>query len=196
MNTGYTAIRKVIDWITALVLFVIFFPFFLLIIILYVLSGQHPVFFTQRRIGIHNRIFKLYKFRTLKNIDAPLQHRKFWLGNFLRYTSFDELPQVINILKGEMALVGPRPLPEEYLELFSEEQRKRHDVLPGITGLAQVSGRHALSWNEKFKFDIYYVSHISFVLDLTILVRTIILIFSFRKDVSLEEKKFTGKKDA
>jgi lipopolysaccharide/colanic/teichoic acid biosynthesis glycosyltransferase len=168
----------------------------LLIIFAYWITLEFPVFFRQRRIGKDEKIFTVYKFRTLKNSTLPLHHRTFWLGNILRFTSLDELPQLFNILKGEMSIVGPRPLPEEYLLLFSDEQRERHRVLPGVTGLAQVNGRHSLSWDAKFNYDIYYVRHISFILDCTILVKTIFLIFSFKKDTSLDESPFAGNNHA
>jgi len=196
MSSRYRTIKHLGDRLTAFILLVILLPVFAIIIVLYLVFGMTPVFFRQRRVGIDNRIFTLYKFRTLRNAGSTLQERTFWLGNFLRFTSLDELPQLVNILKGDMSFIGPRPLPEEYLPLFSDLQRKRHDVLPGITGLAQINGRHALAWNEKFAFDIYYVEHASFVLDFTILVRTIMLILSFKKDISLEEKPFTRDNNA
>src|SRR5205085_2704018 len=114
---------------------------------------------------------------------------------FMRYTSRDELPQLINILKGEMSLVGPRPLPVAYLVRFNETQRRRHLVMPGITGLAQVNGRNSITWEEKFDFDLYYVNNLSIVLDITIILKTIVLLLSFRKDSSLQEKEFTGNND-
>lgn len=192
MGKPYVSIKQVFERIVSVVLIILALPFFLIIALVYLILTESPIFFTQRRIGIHGRIFTLYKFRTLKNNTQPLSQRKFWFGNFLRATSLDELPQILNVLKGDMAFIGPRPLPEEYLSLFSDEQQKRHAVLPGITGLAQVNGRNSLAWEDKFKYDIYYVNNVSFILDFTILVKTTILIFSFRKDVSLEEKRFTG----
>ncbi len=137
--------------------------------------------------------FKLYKLRTLAtDASLPLPERKFWLGNFLRTTSLDELPQLWNVLLGEMSFIGPRPMPIEYGPLFSAAQMKRFDVLPGITGWAQVNGRHSISWHEKFALDNYYVKHISAGLDLLILFRTIMLLLSFKKDVSLTEEPFKG----
>lgn len=134
----------------------------------------------------------MYKFRTLKNSDASLLERRFALGDCLRFTNADELPQLLNVLKGEMSLVGPRPLPVEYADLFSDKQNKRHSVLPGITGLAQVSGKNNLSWDEKFRLDLEYVNKVSFALDIRILIKTLILALSFKKDTSLTEEKFTG----
>lgn len=135
----------------------------------------------------------MYKFRTLSsNTRLELIDRQFPLGRILRFTNLDELPQIWNVLKGEMSWVGPRPLPVEYEHLFSQEQNKRHAVLPGITGLAQISGKNNLSWDEKFKLDLEYVSKVSFMLDIKILFKTLILALSFRKDTSLSEEKFTG----
>jgi len=191
MSSGYRKTKHIFDRIMAVVLLVAFLPIFLLLVVFYFLFSKGPVLFRQQRIGVDNTVFTMYKFRTLNNNGVTLPERKFRLGSFLRFTSLDELPQLINILKGEMSFVGPRPLPVEYLTFFTENERRRHDVLPGITGLAQVSGRHSLSWEEKFAYDIYYVDHASIVLDFTILVRTIFLIFSFRKDISLEEKRFS-----
>jgi lipopolysaccharide/colanic/teichoic acid biosynthesis glycosyltransferase len=135
----------------------------------------------------------MLKLRTLSvNLDKALTERQFLYGRILRFTNLDELPQLWNVLKGEMSLVGPRPLPVEYANLFSKEQNIRHQVLPGITGLAQVNGKNDLSWDEKFKLDLEYVNKVSFVLDIKILFKTLTLVLSFRKDTSLIEEKFTG----
>jgi undecaprenyl phosphate N,N'-diacetylbacillosamine 1-phosphate transferase len=123
---------------------------------------------------------------------SPLDKRRFAWGNFLRQSNLDELPQLWNVLKGEMSFIGPRPLPVEYSTLFSVEQNQRHKVRPGITGWAQVCGKNSISWQEKFELDLYYVNNISFLLDLKILLKTFILVLSFKKDTSLHEKKFTG----
>jgi lipopolysaccharide/colanic/teichoic acid biosynthesis glycosyltransferase len=165
----------------------------LLIILSYIVTLQFPVFFFQERIGKNERIFRLIKFRSLKDSNGPLSSRKSFLGNLLRRTSLDELPQLWNVMKGEMAMVGPRPLPAAYLPLFSAEQRLRHSIRPGITGLAQVKGRHGIPWEEKFSFDLYYVKHVSFRHDLHILWMTIGLLLSFKPDISLDERPFTGK---
>ena len=155
--------------------------------------GQFSFFYRQKRIGRGEATFDLIKFRTLTNKDIePLSARTFWLGNLLRSTSLDELPQIWNIVKGEMSWIGPRPLPMEYGSLFSEEQKKRFQVRPGISGWAQVNGRHSVSWQKKFELDNYYVDRISFKLDLLILFKTIVLLLSFRKDNSLQEEKFKG----
>jgi lipopolysaccharide/colanic/teichoic acid biosynthesis glycosyltransferase len=135
----------------------------------------------------------MFKFRTLStHTQYALSQRQFVLGRILRFTNLDELPQLWNVMRNEMSLVGPRPLPVDYEQLFSNEQNKRHEVLPGITGLAQVNGKNNLSWDEKFRFDLEYVNKVSFVLDLKIIFKTLILALSFRKDDSLAEEKFTG----
>jgi lipopolysaccharide/colanic/teichoic acid biosynthesis glycosyltransferase len=170
---------------------ILFSWLFILISLMYFLTSQRPVFFSQERIGRDGQPFILHKFRTLKS-DGILAERKFWWGSFLRFTSLDELPQLFNVLNGDMSLIGPRPLPTEYLPLFSPEQKRRHDVLPGITGWAQVNGRNSVSWQEKFKFDLEYVQNVSFPFDLKILFKTIVLLMSFKKDTSLLEGKFTG----
>lgn len=137
-----------------------------------------PVFFSQLRPGLQGRLFKIYKLRTMSNArDAngvllPDESRLTPLGRFLRSTSIDELPQMWNVLKGELSLVGPRPLLTQYLALYDREQARRHDVMPGITGWAQIHGRNALSWEEKFALDVWYVDHWSFGLDLRILAKT------------------------
>jgi len=138
-----------------------------------------PVLFHQRRPGYHGQPFNIYKFRTMTNArDAqgnllPDEQRLTCLGRFLRSTSLDELPELINVLRGEMSLVGPRPLLMQYLERYSPEQARRHDVLPGISGWAQINGRNAITWEDKFRLDVWYVDHWSLGLDLRILLRTL-----------------------
>ena len=191
--TPYTHLKRALDLILSIILIISLSWLWLLIILSYLLTFQFPVFFIQARIGKNERPFNLIKFRTLKNGEGPIQSRKNFMGNLLRRTSLDELPQLWNVMKGEMSLVGPRPLPVQYLPLFSPEQRRRHSIRPGITGLAQVNGRHGISWEEKFSYDLYYVQHVSFLYDVHIMAMTVGLLFSFKRDVSLEEKAFTGK---
>jgi lipopolysaccharide/colanic/teichoic acid biosynthesis glycosyltransferase len=142
-----------------------------------------PVIFTQLRTGKNEMIFKLYKFRTMSDRRDSFgellsdSERLTKLGVFLRKTSLDELPQLLNVLKGDISLVGPRPLLIEYLSLYNDEQRRRHKVKSGITGWAQVNGRNSLTWEEKFKLDVFYVDNLSFLLDLKILFRTSIKVF-------------------
>jgi undecaprenyl phosphate N,N'-diacetylbacillosamine 1-phosphate transferase len=164
-----------------------------LILIGYIIFFEFPILYKSVRIGKKGKYFSMYKFRTLAAAEnLKLENRKFRWGNFLRFTNLDELPQLWNILKGEMSIIGPRPLPIEYLPLMSDAQKKRHDVLPGITGWAQVSGKNDISWKQKFELDLFYVNHLSFELDIKILVKTIVLLFTFRKDTSLSEEKFSG----
>ena len=176
-------------------------PVFLILIILLSVVNKGEPFFFQRRPGKNGKIFSLIKFKTMtdiKDMDGEILADKFRLtkiGSVIRRASLDELPQLINVLKGEMSFVGPRPLLAEYLPLYTEEQRKRHNVKPGITGWAQVNGRNALSWKEKFEYDIWYVENISLKLDFKILMKTIFAIFSSkgitsRSSVTME--KFIG----
>lgn len=193
MNSAYRQYGKRIgDIIVSLFLLIGLSWLLLIILIAYTILFQFPILFKQQRIGKNGVSFWMYKFRTLKNSDASLQERRFALGDLIRFTNADELPQLWNVLKGEMSLVGPRPLPVEYADLFSDKQNKRHSVLPGITGLAQVSGKNNLSWDEKFRLDLEYVNKVSFALDIKILIKTLILALSFKKDTSLTEEKFTG----
>jgi len=154
-------------------------PVFLLLMLLVRFKLGSPIFFTQVRPGLNGKPFTMYKFRTMKDErDAegnllPDAQRLTSFGKFLRSTSLDELPELINVLKGDMSLVGPRPLLMEYLPLYTSEQARRHEVRPGITGWAQVNGRNAISWEEKFKLDVWYVDNQSFWLDIKILLMTV-----------------------
>lgn len=158
-------------------------PVLLLVIIFLYLSGHRSLFFVQERVGKQEKKFKLLKLKTMT--DERDEHgqllsdekRLTHAGKFIRKTSLDELPQLINVLKGDMSLIGPRPLLVEYLPYYSEEQKKRHRVKPGITGWAQVNGRNAISWEKKFELDVWYVNHVSFFLDMKIMFLTIIRIF-------------------
>jgi len=189
----YKSVKRAIDFSTALLLLVLLSGIFILIMLTYWLSGERSIFFKSQRCGKHNIPFGMLKFRTLATDEKKLlQERRFALGDFLRFTNLDELPQLFNVLKGEMSFIGPRPLPVDYLSLMNSEQQQRHCVKPGITGWAQVNGRHAISWNRKFERDRYYVNHVSFGLDMRILFKTIVLLLSFPKDHSLEEEKFKG----
>jgi lipopolysaccharide/colanic/teichoic acid biosynthesis glycosyltransferase len=153
------------------------------------IGNKGTPFFTQLRPGKNERIFKLIKFKTMN--DKRYQegnllgdHERITiLGNFVRKSSIDELPQLINVLKGDMSLIGPRPLLIQYLELYDAEQKRRHDVKPGITGWAQVNGRNAIGWERKFELDVWYVDHMNFLLDFKIVIMTIVNIFA-SKDIS------------
>lgn len=141
------------------------------------LCDGRPVFFRQERAGLHGRPFSMLKFRTMRPGNGTDMERMTKLGRFLRATSLDELPQLFHVLSGKMALVGPRPLPVRYLPRYSPRQARRHEVRPGITGLAQINGRNAISWEEKFEYDVRYVETRSFALDLRILFATIAKVF-------------------
>ena len=166
-------------------------PLFLLTALLVRIKIGKPIFFIQKRPGLHGKPFRMYKFRTMtdeRDTDGNLlsdEQRLVPFGRFLRSTSLDELPELINVLKGEMSLVGPRPLLMEYLDRYTPDQSRRHDVLPGITGWAQINGRNALSWEEKFKLDVWYVDNRSLWLDVKILWMTFLKVFR-REGISQE----------
>ncbi|MBX2898818.1 MAG: sugar transferase [Cyclobacteriaceae bacterium] len=162
------------------------------ITLLYLVTAHYPVFFFSERTGLHESTFKMIKFRTLKqDLNLSLSERSFWLGSMLRLTNLDELPQVWNILKGQMSWVGPRPLPVEYNEMLSTVEKKRYGVRPGITGWAQVNGKNELAWPKKFELDLEYVERLSFGLDVRIIFRTVILLLRFKRDISLTESKLS-----
>ena len=179
-------IKIVLDKIIALLTFLIVSPIFILILLILFLL-QKKVFFIQTRVGKNQKRFSIYKFQTMseeRDVDGKLlsdEARITAFGKFLRATSLDELPQLFNILQGNMSLVGPRPLLPDYAHLYSEYQNQRHQVLPGITGYVQVKGRNALTWEERFDLDVYYVQHISFIFDCKILFLTFITLFDFNK---------------
>lgn len=186
-------LKRFFDLVTVVALVVLFSWLLVLILFVYLFTNELPVFFSNPRIGKNGKIFIIWKFRTLSiHENKSLKERRFLLGEFLRMTNLDELPQIWNVVKGEMSFIGPRPLPVEYLPLMNENQKNRYHVFPGITGWAQINGRHSISWQRKFELDNYYVKHISFGLDMLILFKTIILLLSFRKDISLAEEKFKG----
>ena len=194
-------INPILDFILACLLIIIFSPIILIVALLIKLKLGSPILFTQERPGLNGKIFRIYKFRTMSDerdskgdlLSDELRLKGF--GKLIRKSSLDELPQLFNVLKGEMSFVGPRPLLVEYLKLYNQEQAKRHNVKPGITGWAQVNGRNAISWEEKFKLDVYYVEHISFMLDCKILYMTFFKVLK-RKDINsntnITMEKFTG----
>ncbi len=158
-------------------------PIMLIIAFILFIQNKGTPFFYQSRPGWHEKAFKVIKFKTMTDeTDSdgnllPNHHRTTRTGAFLRKTSLDELPQLINVLKGDMSLIGPRPLLFKYIPLYSTEQRRRHLVRPGVSGLAQVNGRNAISWSRKFELDVYYVDNISFLMDIKILLKTILKVF-------------------
>ena len=174
-----TYIKPIIDFLVAFIALLIISPLLLVITFLLTLANKGKPFFFQNRPGENGKIFRIVKFKTMtdeKDSDGKLltdSDRLTAVGKFVRKTSIDEIPQLLNVLKGEMSIVGPRPLLPEYLRIYNERQKKRHLVKPGITGWAQVNGRNAISWNQKFEYDVWYVEHISFRLDLKILLKTI-----------------------
>lgn len=172
-------IKPALDFSIAFFGFIILSPIFLIVIIGLFFANQGKPFFFQSRPGKNGKIFKIIKFKTMndkKDIHGNLlsdAERLTQIGSFVRKTSLDEIPQLINVLKGDMSLVGPRPLLPEYLSLYNDFQKQRHNAKPGITGWAQVNGRNAISWNQKFEFDVWYVNNISFSLDFKILLKTV-----------------------
>lgn len=173
-------IKRLFDLVLSLVLLILFAPVMIILVLIVKMKMGSPVVFRQQRPGLQGRLFYLYKFRTMsdaRNESGELlsdQMRLTRIGNLMRKTSLDELPQLINVVRGELSFVGPRPLLMQYLGRYSHEQARRHEVKPGITGWAQVNGRNAISWEEKFALDVWYVDHRSFLLDLKILWLTLL----------------------
>ncbi len=196
-------LKRLIDIFTAIVVLTTTLPILILLALFVRWKLGSPVLFCQQRPGLQGKPFLLYKFRTMRDAcDAqgnplPDEQRMTPFGKLLRSTSLDELPSLWNVLKGDMSLVGPRPLLMEYLPLYNREQSRRHEVKPGVTGWAQVNGRNAISWNDKFQLDVWYVDHQSLLLDLKILLLTLKKVF-FASDISQDGhvtmSKFTGSK--
>ncbi len=172
--------KRLLDFIMSVVLLVLGLPFIIIGAIFIKIDSPGPVVFTQERIGYKNKKFKIYKLRTMDLVpfDSEGNRRKdkdriTKAGKIIRKLSIDELPQLLNIIKGEMSFIGPRPLVLRYYHYYTDEELRRHDVRPGITGLAQVNGRSNLNWEDRFRYDVYYVDNLSFLLDLKILFKTI-----------------------
>jgi len=196
-------LKRLFDIILGVILIILFLPFYIVVSLLILLKMGRPIFFKQYRPGYREKIFGIYKFRTMTNkkdengVLLPDEQRLVGVGKFIRSTSLDELPQIFNVLKGEMSFVGPRPLLVEYLPLYNEEQKKRHNVKPGITGWAQVNGRNAISWEQKFAYDVWYVKNQSFLLDMKILWMTFLKVVKrsdISSDTSVTVEKFRGSK--
>lgn len=193
--------KRPMDIILSLFAIIVLSPVLLFIAILVRFKLGSPVLFRQKRPGLNEKIFTLYKFRTMTDDKdnngelLPNHIRLTKFGRFLRSTSLDELPELFNVLKGDMSLVGPRPLLIEYLPLYNRNQKRRHCVRPGLSGLAQVNGRNAITWEEKFNYDIEYVDNISFFLDFIIIIRTLLKVFK-REGINNSEnitmEKFRG----
>lgn len=185
------AIKRFLDFSIALIGLVLILPLFILVIIGLFFANQGKPFFFQLRPGKNGQLFKIIKFKTMNdkkdnegNLLSDVE-RLTKIGAFVRKTSLDEIPQLLNVIKGDMSLIGPRPLLPEYLPLYNEFQKRRHEVKPGITGWAQVNGRNAISWEQKFEYDVWYVENFSFLLDLQILNKTIKKVFK-REGITAE----------
>jgi lipopolysaccharide/colanic/teichoic acid biosynthesis glycosyltransferase len=198
----YTNLFKpILDFMGALILLIVTSPILFLTLFLLAITNGFPLLFTQKRPGRYGKIFTIYKFRTMTNeTDSagnllPDAARLKGIGKLIRSLSLDELPQLFNVLKGDMSFIGPRPLLVEYLPLYNDKQKKRHNVKPGITGWAQVNGRNAISWQEKFDLDVWYVENLSFWLDLKIMLLTFYKVLK-REGVSSQDhvtmEKFNG----
>ena len=190
-------IKRLLDILISLTFIVLFSWLYLILVILVRIKLGSPVLFCQERPGYNEKIFKLYKFRTMtdkrdeKGNLLPDSERLTKFGSMLRSTSLDEFPEMFNILKGDMSLIGPRPLLVEYLPYYTEEERLRHSVRPGLTGLAQVSGRNYLAWDKRLAKDVEYVNHISFIMDVRIIIKTIMVVFK-KEDVSVDTNVVEG----
>ena len=171
-------IKPLFDFVFSFIGLLLLFPVFIIICVFLFVANQGKVFFVQERPGKNTKTFRIYKFKTMndkKGADGKLLHdseRLTAVGKFVRKTSLDEIPQLINVLKGDMSLIGPRPLLTSYVHLYNDFQNRRHEVKPGITGWAQVNGRNAISWDQKFAYDVWYVEHCSFIIDIKILFLT------------------------
>ena len=176
-------IKPLIDFLVSLLLLILAFPVLVLVTLFLCIANHGKPFFFQLRPGKNGKLFTIIKFKTMNEKKdkegnlLPDASRLTVLGQFVRKTSLDELPQLINVLKGDMSLIGPRPLLPEYLELYSETQKKRHDVKPGITGWGQINGRNSISWAQKFEYDLWYVDNINFLLDFKIMCWTVSKVF-------------------
>lgn len=175
--------KRILDFILSLLGFILLSPVFLIVWILLLFANEGKPFFLQPRPGKKERIFNIIKFKTMNDKKdsngnlLPDEKRLTAIGKFVRKTSLDEIPQLLNVIKGDMSLIGPRPLLVQYLPLYNTRQKIRHEVRPGITGWAQVNGRNAISWEKKFEYDVWYVDHLSFLLDLKIIFKTIKKVF-------------------
>jgi len=194
-------IKNIIDFIVALLAFVLLLPVFIIVTILLIIVNRGNPFFLQERPGKNERIFKVIKFKTMNDFKdekgklLPDKDRLTKVGLFVRKTSLDEIPQLLNVIIGDMSLIGPRPLLVEYLPLYNETQKQRHNVKPGITGWAQINGRNAISWEQKFKLDVFYVNNISFLLDLKIIfltIKKVVISENISSDTSVSMEKFKG----
>jgi undecaprenyl phosphate N,N'-diacetylbacillosamine 1-phosphate transferase len=194
--------KRVIDLLVSLVAFLVLLPVFLILTVALFIANNGKPFFFQLRPGKNERVFRVIKFKTMNDrrdkqgVLLPDEVRLTSFGKFVRKTSLDELPQLLNVIIGDMSLIGPRPLLVDYLPLYNETQKRRHFVRPGITGWAQVNGRNAISWNQKFEYDVWYVDHMSFSLDCRIIFKTLIKIVKsegISSATSATMERFVGK---
>lgn len=194
-------VKRILDIIISLIAIIIFLPGLIILALLIRVKLGSPVFFIQERIGLRHRPFRIIKFRTMNNEKdkngyiLPDDNRLSNFGRTLRATSLDELPELINVLKGDMSIVGPRPLLTEYMDKYSKEQLRRHEMLPGITGWAQINGRNAISWKEKFNLDLWYIDHWSLFLDLKIIFKTVMKVIvkeGVNQDDNITMEHFNG----
>ena len=199
MYTGI--IKPLFDRVVSFIALVVLSPVILIVIALLAIANRGKVWFTQERPGKNGKLFTVIKFKTMTDERdvagnlLPDEKRLTTIGKFVRKTSIDEIPQLFNVFVGHMSFVGPRPLLKEYLSLYNDTQKRRHDVKPGITGWAQVNGRNTVSWPQKFAYDVWYVDHISFALDIKILFLTVIKVFKaegISSESSLTMEKFRG----
>ncbi len=197
-------IKRILDFILSFIAIIVLSPVMLVVAVLVRVKLGSPVLFKQQRPGKDEKIFRMYKFRTMtdeKDAEGrllPDERRLTRFGKLLRSTSLDELPELFNILKGDMSIVGPRPLLVAYLPLYNERQKHRHDVRPGFTGLAQVNGRNSISWEEKFEWDVRYVEHVTFLEDCRIILKTVKVVLAregISSDTSATMEAFTGTKE-
>jgi undecaprenyl phosphate N,N'-diacetylbacillosamine 1-phosphate transferase len=194
--------KRFIDFNLSLLALIVLSPFLFIVFIFQVFFNGFPIFFIQSRVGKNEKIFKLIKFRTMNQKKdmygnlLPDVKRRTWFGTILRKTSIDELPSLINILKGDLAIIGPRPLLVEYLPLYNEKQRKRHLVRPGLSGLAQVKGRNSLTWDEKFNYDLQYLGRLSLLFDIKLIILSIYVVLFQTSNVDKSKdqtfEKFNG----
>lgn len=190
-------IKRMLDIVISLIAIIILSPIMLIVSLLVKTNLGSPVIFTQERAGYHGKVFKLYKFRSMTNaVDEngmllPNKQRLTKFGKLLRSTSMDELPELFNILKGDMSIIGPRPLLTEYLTRYNEEQKKRHNVRPGLTSLTAVNGRATLSWEDRLAMDVWYVNNVNFLLDCKIILKTVSTVIK-RENISSNRGKFMG----
>tara|TARA_Y100001978_G_C23640403_1_gene408012 strand:+ start:81 stop:701 length:621 start_codon:yes stop_codon:yes gene_type:complete len=206
LSKNYKLFKRICDLTFALFLLIILIPLIILISILIIFFDGYPLFFKQLRVGKDEKVFQIYKFRTMRSYSKELsdsdltfsdKYRISRFGSFLRKLSLDELPQLFNVIKGDMSFIGPRPLLIDYLSFYNSEQKQRHLVIPGISGLAQVNGRNSISWEERFKYDIYYVNNQNLFLDLKIIFLTflkVIIMSNINDKKSVTMTPFKGEK--